>query len=91
MSQPEAYSGQAQRLWDATGVDWHISMSLTLTEPVCAFVTIYSDDGDMPHVDGFIGNADANDSIRLACEHILKNLETFFAEFPDKRYVRADR
>lgn len=85
MPQPEAYAAAASRLWELTLTDWHVRLDLTLTEPVCAFVSIVSDDSSLPKLDGFIGTGDANESIQMACEHMLKNLETFYSEHPNKR------
>ena len=84
MTQPDTYSTQAQRLWEMTQTDWHISMVLTLTEPVCSFVSIYSDDDDLPSLRDFIGTDDANESIQKACDYMLENLGKFYAEHPDK-------
>jgi hypothetical protein len=69
------YDAAAQKLWDITQTDWHVRVGLTLTEPVCAFVDIYSDDDDLPHIDGVIGTGDANESIKIACELMLKRLK----------------
>jgi hypothetical protein len=85
MPQPEAYASVADRLWEFTQTDWHVCLGLTLTEPVCAIVDLQSDDDDLPILKGFIGNGDANESIRLAGEYMLKNLEAFYSENPAKR------
>lgn len=68
----DKYSG---KLWDKTHTDWNVEVSHTLTEPVCAYVTLYSDDPNLPRLDNFIGCYDVNESISLACDHMLKLLK----------------
>lgn len=85
MPRNTVYDDAATKLWEASKTDWHIGLGLTITEPVCAIVELSSDEDHLPKLDGFIGNGDANDSIRLACEYMLRNLEAFYSENPDKR------
>lgn len=85
MQRPKDYGELSNNLWDKTGVDWHAVVSLGLTEPVCATVSISSDDETLPRVDGFIGTADANESIALAIEYLMRNLDGFYEENPDMK------
>lgn len=70
-----AYEKYAGKLWAQTESDWHVYISHTLTEPVCCYVTLYSDDPNLPRLDNFIGIGDVNESIANACKHILKLLK----------------
>ncbi len=79
-----SYDDVVDQLWEKTKTDWHVRLSNVLTEPTCAYVDLYSDDDDLPQLKGFIGDADANNSIKTACEYMLRNLDTFYAEHPEK-------
>lgn len=65
------YAEAADRLWKETETDWYVSVSHTLTEPVCAIVSLWSDDDSLPAPKGFIGCYDVNESIKRAIEHLL--------------------
>lgn len=83
----EVYDDFAKQLWDMTGVDWHVELNLTLTEPVCATIDIFPDNGKhgLPMALGYIGTGDANESIARACGHMITKLDKFYAEYPEKR------
>lgn len=78
MSLPDVpYGDAATRLWEETETDWFVTVSLTLTEPVCAIVNIEPDDGSpLPALNGFIGGYDINKSVQDACEYLLRNIAT---------------
>ena len=66
------YDKAADELWRLTLCDWHVSVNLILTEPVCAVVTLTPDYEDMwPSFSGFLGTHDLNKSCQLAIEHAL--------------------
>ena len=75
MTHRTIYDAAASALWRQTETDWHAEVSLVLTEPVCAVVTLTPEDASFVGIKDFLGNDDANDSIRLACEHVLAKLK----------------
>ena len=77
------YDKAASELWELTKTDWNVRLSNVLTEPVCAYVSLYPDDESFPSLTGYIGTGDANESIRKACEYHLETLRKSLT--PDKR------
>lgn len=74
------YGEAATKLWEETETDWFVTVSLTITEPVCAIVNIEPDDGSpLPKLEGFIGGYDINESVHRACEYLLRNIATYKA------------
>jgi len=68
------YGELASKLWDVTKTDWSVRLRNVLTEPVCCYVDLIPDDESFPSLSGFIGEYDANTSIKNAIEYHLKTL-----------------
>ena len=80
-----AYAAAASQLWKMSKTDWHANISYILTEPVCAIVSVRSDDPTLPELREFLGTGDVNESIKLACEYLIRNLEEFYKEHPERK------
>lgn len=74
MSERLTWGDVQARLWELTLTDWNVSVSTIMTEPVCATVSIWSDNPILPRLDGFIGTSGLDESARLAGEYLLRNL-----------------
>ena len=70
-----SYQDFADELYRGTSTDWHVAVSLILTEPVCAVVTLSPDDESFPPLRGFLGTHDLNESVKQACAYHLRSMK----------------
>lgn len=76
MSHVAKYDALAGELYDLTKVDWHVSASTVITEPVCWTVTLTPEDPSdagllLPELRGFSGTADILETLSLAIDHLI--------------------
>lgn len=79
---PKSYDDLAASLWEETQEDWHLTFSVTLTEPVCPFIDIHPDEGsEYPALQGYICKTAAPEqAIFEAIQYHLENIATFKRE-----------
>lgn len=80
-SKPNEYDDLAGELYDLTKVDWHVSASCIVTEPVCWVINIEvagADDEDLivyPKLEGFMGTGNVAESIRLGIDKLISMIK----------------
>lgn len=69
----------SKELWHRTGIDWHVSYSVTLTKPTCALVSVRSDDKDQPKLNGMLCKS------RDPVEAVIEGIEVMISLLPPKQ------